>query len=155
MPQNDYTCPKCKFYYDTPNHELGCEGTPAPRMAPGHEFYQIPRVDPEENWKWYKDDLETYGQLDPQKVKEFAAHAEWARLNSQAFLQEDLQYEFSKPHTHASWVAGAIRKSFHDEKMYEVAELIEIMEGGGVVGDEDLIETVKNYFGYDEWKENQ
>ena len=152
MPINDpdpYTCKNCKHYTDTPNHYFACE-TPERAKPP---LTQIPKVDPEENWQYYKDDLTRYdGELDLQRVKEFAAAYEWASQNNAALLNADLQWNFSKPHTHASWVADAIRRSFHDEKMYEVEELIDILEHGGFEEDETLIDTVKNYFEYEKWK---
>ena len=37
----DYRCPKCGFYYDTPNHELGCAGKENPQ---GKELASRERV---------------------------------------------------------------------------------------------------------------
>jgi len=114
---------------------------------------QLPRVDKDENYEEYREYLETDGELDVEKVKELAAEYEWLRKNYAAILQADLQNSFSKVGTHASWVVAAILEQAQADLMDNVEELIEILEGGGYM-DCTPAETVSEYFGYEEWKED-
>lgn len=113
---------------------------------------QLPRVDKDANYEEYREYLETDGELDLEKVKELAAEYEWLRKNYAAILNSDLQNSFSKVGTHASWVVEAIRQQSVASWMYDVEELIEILEGGGYMGHTPA-ETVSEYFGYEKWKE--
>lgn len=117
------------------------------------ELNQLPRVDKEKNYEEYREYLETDGELDLDMVKELAAQYEWVRKNYDAILQSDLQDSFSKVGTHASWVVEAIQQRAKADLMYDVEELIDILQSGGFM-DCTPAETVSEYFGYDKWKEN-
>lgn len=112
---------------------------------------QLPRVDKDENYEEYREYLETDGELDLEKVKELAAEYEWLHKNYAAILQSDLQDSFSKVGTHASWVVEAIREKSKAEHMYDVVELVEILEAGGFM-DCTPAETVSEYFDLHQWE---
>lgn len=115
------------------------------------ELKQLPRVDRDANYEEYREYLETDGELDPEQVKNLAAEYEWLRKNYAAILQSDLQNEFSKVGTHASWVVEAIQQKAKDDLMYDVEDLMDILDCGGFE-DCTTAETVSEYFGYKDWK---
>lgn len=90
--------------------------------------YQLPKIDPEASWADYEEDLTTDGELDLQKVKEFAAHYEWARRNSILTLARISG--FSKPHTHASWVAEDVHQATKEEIACVLEEIRTYLEMG-------------------------